>query len=447
MKLPEKSIFPASFVLCLSLCIPTACADLPRLQIEDFEYIGAFRIPADDFGSSSANYSRAILAYNPDSHSLFLSGHEEQNSIAEFYIPELVNSENINDLNFSPAPKQSFVNVLDKKPINYDIGLRVSGMLYLDGKLIINTFEFYDNYPYQTKSTLIANNANNLAESTYDGYLEMQGAARASGWISNVPLQWQSQLGYQQISGFSSGNSRSIISRFSVGPSAFLFDGQSLIDNGSNDATNQIPTHEVLGYSLDNPLVPVDDLENNSGTNRLWTHLSEAAYGFIVPGTSTYAVFGFSGGHESGISYGDPPYGGYKGYYTHDPDDQYSYYWLYDVRDLVKAKNGEIQPWEIRPYDQGKFITPFQSRTQYISGGTYDTTHGVLYLSIYQADTEQSQYTNPPVIVAYRIASTNIDSNNNGDGSGNTGNTNQAQRPSSPDNLNITIATPNYKGP
>ena len=56
-------------------------------------------------------------------------------------------------------------------------------------------------------------------------------------------------------------------------------------------------------YGGGNYLSP-DALQTSQGSaSPIWNFLSEAVYGFIVPGTSTFAVFGSSGGVNSGIGY------------------------------------------------------------------------------------------------------------------------------------------------
>ncbi len=60
---------------------------LPLLQMTDLEYLGAFRLPADAFGSSELNFSEGPLAFNPVNNSLFIVGHTHHQAVAEFSIP------------------------------------------------------------------------------------------------------------------------------------------------------------------------------------------------------------------------------------------------------------------------------------------------------------------------------------------------------------------------
>ena len=130
--------------------------------------------------------------------------------------------------------------------------------------------------------------ASDLAGSTVDGYFRLEGRAHASGWFSAVPEAHREALGGAMIAGNSSG--LPIISRLSVGPTAFVFAVDDVVGGAE-----PIPTSPLLDYSLATPLR--EDLANGAGDNDLWTHLSRAVYGFVVPGTRTYATFGHSGGH------------------------------------------------------------------------------------------------------------------------------------------------------
>ncbi|MCB0360772.1 MAG: VCBS repeat-containing protein, partial [Bdellovibrionales bacterium] len=236
------------------------------------------------------------------------------------------------------------------------------------------------------------------ASSAVEGFYSFPGTAHASGWISDIPSEWQAQLGGICLAGNSSGIP--IISRTSVGPSAFVFDPYQIV--GSSSVPNPIPTTTLLDFSLEHPLS--GDLSNSSGTNDVWTHLSRAVYGFIAPGTRTYVTLGYSGGHSSGVCYKCTQNNGNTcgGYCAPDANDYYQYYWLWDVADLLKVKNGELNPYDVRPYEYGEFPTAIQATE--IGGGAFDPASGRLYLTIQRADDEQGPYANPPVVVVYRLS-------------------------------------------
>jgi hypothetical protein len=170
---------------------------LPRLRIQDFRYVGAFRLPSRKYGPSDLNYSEGPIAFNPDRQSLFIVGHAHQQAIAEFAVPELVQSTVLTELNMAGDPIQPFVTVLDRASgANPEGNNRIGGLLYVAGsdgpELLVNAYEYYDAPGDNTLSMLVVRNAKCLAESAVDGYFEVQGRpGHTAGWMSPVPGPWQ----------------------------------------------------------------------------------------------------------------------------------------------------------------------------------------------------------------------------------------------------------------
>ena len=387
----------------------TDSAELPLLHIDDFYYAGAFRLLHDTFGASSLNYSEGPLEYDAASHSIFVVGHSHHQAIAEFAVPELVCSNSLADLRMSGAPLQNFVPILNRTSSGNPQNLnRIGGMEVFTGisgrVLLVNAYEYYDAPGDNTQTSAVVKNAGDIAGSSIDGYYAFQGGAgHTSGWISPIPAGWQAILGGTHITGQSSGIP--IISRTSVGPSAFAFNG--LDEFGSSSVDDPVATVTLLDFSLSHPLH--DDLSNSMGTNNLWTHLSRVVFGFIVPGTRTYVTLGHSGGHASGVCYKCTQDDGTLcgGYCAPDSEDYYHYYWLWDVNDLVAVKAGSLAAYEVRPYEYGILPSPFVTRE--LGGGTFDPYSGTLYLTVQRADRLQGPYSNPPVVVAYQFRTDCLD--------------------------------------
>ncbi|MCB0346570.1 MAG: hypothetical protein KDD66_15735, partial [Bdellovibrionales bacterium] len=399
-KLLIGGIFSLAATLAVQPCARAQSpSNLPRLQLSDFQYLGAFRVPSSTFGASNMNYSEGPIEYNASNHSLFMVGHSHHQAIAEFAVPELVHSSTVTDLNMSPGPLQVFSTVLDR--VNggnpQDIN-RISGMELLGGtSLLVNGYEYYDAPADNTHTSLVIKNSSNIASSSIEGFYRLPGSAHASGWISPVPPEWRTLLGGTHITGHSSGIP--IIGRTSVGPSAFSFTPGTIVQ--SNPVPDPFPTNTLLDFSLNHPLHT--DLSNNSLTNNLWTHLSRAVYGFIVPGTRTYVTLGYSGGHNSGVCYKCTQNNNNTcgGYCAPDAEDYYHYYWLWDLNDLLAVKNGDRSSYDVMPYDYGVFPTPFS--TSQLGGGSFDPESGKLYLTVQRADENQGQYSNPPIVVVYQF--------------------------------------------
>ena len=380
---------------------------LPLLHLADLQYAGAFRLPASKYGCSSTNYSQGPIAFNPANRSLFVVGHAHQQAIAEFAIPKLVDSAELDELKMADAPIQPFVEVLDRPAGgNTQNNNRIGGMLYVPGpngpELLVNAYEYYDAPGDNTVSMLVVRNANDLSESDVDGYFEVQGRpGHTAGWMSPIPDQWLSVLGGEYLTGSSSGIP--IMSRTSVGPTAFVFNPQDIV--GKKSVSTPISTAKLLDFSLAHRLH--DDLSNESRKNDLWNHLSRAVYGIIVPGTRTYATFGHSGGNESGVGYKIVQDNGHRtgGYSSFVVKDNYHYFWLWDVNDLARVRAGEIESYDVRPYEYGIFKTPFEGSTHRLGGGTFDPATGRIYLTAQKADREQGRYANPSVIMAFEASS------------------------------------------
>ncbi|MCB0325060.1 MAG: hypothetical protein KDD69_15860 [Bdellovibrionales bacterium] len=376
---------------------------LPRLALSDFHYEGAFRLPADPYGASELSFSEGPLEYNAHNHSIYIVGHSHHQAIAEFDVPELVRSSTLADLRMASAPRQAFATVLERPSGGNPQALnRIGGLELVDGpggpELLVHAYEYYDAPGDNSHTTLVIKDAARLQSSAVVGYHTLQGGAgHVTGWVSPVPPVWQPLIGGTHITGQSSGIP--IIGRTSVGPSAFAFDPAALAGQGAVQA--DVATTRLLDFSLAAPLH--DDLSNDSRTNHLWTHLSRAVYGLIVPGTRTYLTLGYSGGHQSGVGYKITQDDGNTcgGYCSYLAADNYQYYWLWDVNDLLAVKSGTLAAHEVRPYDYGIFNTPFE--TDALGGGTFDPASGLLYLTVQRADSGQGPYANPPVVIAYRF--------------------------------------------
>ncbi len=370
------------------------------LTINDLSYEGAFALPSDQYGESSLNYASGIIEV--DGNSLYIAGHTHDDAIAEFAIPALVNSRSIADLNTPASPTQSFIKVIDRatggNPDSLD---QIVGMEAVNGSLVVNLMEYYDGPGDNTFTTLVVEDAGDLSVSNVSAIHQMEGRARSAGWLSPVPVEWRDQLGGDYIAGNSSGHP--IISRLSVGPSAFAV---NLPDTLTSSARQSIAATELQGYSLTHPLH--EDLFNDDSSNTLWNHMSLARYGFIVPGTSTYLTVGWSAGHQSGVGYKNRLEDGSEcpGYCANSSADAHNYYWLWNVDDWMAVQAGDKAPHEVAPYEWGQLDLPFQTDTYLneVGGASYDAASGLLYMSILRANDTIGPYDNPPVIVAYRIS-------------------------------------------
>lgn len=386
--------------------------NLPLLDSAALEYQGGFRLSANQFGdtnNSTLSYSPGVIAYNSAHHSLYVVGHEYEQGIAEFAIPEIVQSSDINEFAVGDNVLQPFARFHNTTRVNTGINeyFRITGMALIEGKLVVNYMNWYDASGNETDTSVVFQDAENLATTVITGPYQLQGAAHAAGWLTPIPDEWKTLLGGTYISGYSGG---SIISRLSVGPSGFVVSPENELL--STQAPGAVLSSALLDFSLANllydknvfgdmPVSASDILGNTSRENNLWTFVSGASYGFIVPGTNTYITLGYSGGHESGVGYKITQDSGRLcgGYCSYAAADNYNYFWFWRVSDLVKVKQGELLPHDVRPYQYGKLESPSKAR---ISGGAFDAASGVVYVALTQGDTVPT-YSRPPLFLVYRL--------------------------------------------
>jgi hypothetical protein len=376
----------------------------PRYDLSNLVYEGAFRLPKGEFGESQVAWGRGTITMNRDGKSFFLTGAGHQ-AVAEFPVPSVVsNSDRLAEVPIIDAPIQDFSVVMDRTQTENIDGIdQIVGMLHLDGKLVINAARYYDGAADNQDTTLIVENSENLASSDVRGFMKFQGLVHAAGWVSPIPTEYQSVFGHDYIAG--NASNLSINARQSMGPSAFLVDSDAILSSRPGE---YIESYRLLDFSIGNPLA--EDLQNSSGGNDLWTELSEAHYGFIIPGTRTYMTIGNSAGHESGVGYKITQPNGRQcgGFCASDHTDQYNYVWLWDVNDLIASLNGEIEPHEIKPYYYGKIEMPFESSedgsyTENLIAGAAMSPDNKLYIVLEGADRLQSNYDPLPIVLVFDL--------------------------------------------
>jgi hypothetical protein len=404
---------------------------LPLISLKDFTYNGAFRVRPPS-GEAFIDYTKGVIDFNKENNSIYLIS--RRGGISEYPIPDLSMSENIQDLNVQSAYLQPDRFLFDRDSAINPSGLNtINGIKRISNKIFMNAILAYDGNGQTKDTTIILDGAQNLATATLSNFHQLQGAAHTAGWISEIPEPWKTSFGHSHITGHASNES--INSRLSIGPTAFLvnfdhFDGNSiaiptipLLDFSlsnylyKTDIADGSANWEEYGYNIeyiaDGSTAPKRDVNGNVITigNDLWTEVATASYGFIIPGTSTYAVFGRIAGIDGGIGYKITQDDGINcgGPCPYLSKDYHNYYWLWDVNDFLKVFDGHKLPHELRPYEYGKFVTPFQKNKDDgtyknfpISSGTFDRLNSILYLSYQDAD-QRPVYDRHPVFITYKI--------------------------------------------
>ncbi len=265
------------------------------MAIEDLVFTGAFRLKNGDFGVSNINYAVGALAYNSNNDSLFIVGHATQSAVAEFPIPEPGMQGEVAELPESSDPLQSFVDLLgataDGNPDSLD---RITGMMVVDGALIVNAETWYDAAGDNTYTTLFVPDADNL-DVAVNGFYRVDGAAHSAGYMSPIPAAYQEVFGAEYLTGWSSVYS--IVSRYSVGPSLWTFDPADLTAGGLTPG-GSVSATPLMNFGFSEGMLgdraveyaPQGEAGPFEPASPLWNILSKGRYGFIVPGTRTFAV-------------------------------------------------------------------------------------------------------------------------------------------------------------
>jgi hypothetical protein len=378
-------------------------------------YLGAFRLDVGTYGSLSGNQAsqdyntNATIGIGSGSTKLLIGGGSNGDtfkSIGEFTIPTLSTSLTLTSLNIASNSH----NYLDpfaaapSNPGNWTTSAKVGGICTYNGRVMVNYYTFYDASNEADRSVMVLDDASTLTTSGARGFwpvLANPQTSHASGWISPIPSGLQAELGGTHIFGQSSGGKRSIIGRLPVGPSAFAYNadasdsivGASPLANGST-----LTTSTLLDYSLAAGMVAEANLDD---AGYPWTQLSQAQYGFIVPGTRTYMAIGFSGGHSSGCTYGVSPWTGIQGFYQNTENDQANYYWLFDIDNFGGTS--------VQPYEYGVFGVPFSDNNsasvKVLGGAAFDPATDKLYIALEYADTSQaSGSSGVPLILCYDMS-------------------------------------------
>jgi hypothetical protein len=355
-------------------------------DISQLRMVGSARFP-----KRSVEYSGAKIDYVPRSHSVYISGHSAQPiSVAEYRLPDTVTiAESITDL-----PECTSIQAFSELPNRISGGSaekiqRIGGLKVVGDVLVVSGYEYYDTTG-QTYSHCVIEDRHVLATSPVTGWLAIDGPARKQcGYMIDLPMKWQEVFGGTHLVGKSSGTP--IIGGQSVGPAAYVV---NLADLGS---VSPLPSRTLLEYGLSNPLYPGGDLKNETGQNKIWTHLSRVAGGFVWGNALVF--IGASGGHTHGVEYKAKvrnPCGGKLpgGYSAHECDFDY-HYWLYDLRTL-----GTGDPSSHQPYDHGELdreLLSFGQGVLEIGGVAFDAAEGKVYLTESGVDNKR------PVIHVWNI--------------------------------------------
>jgi len=389
-----------------SLQIPNSLSKFVNIT-----YAGAMRANITSGGVNlNSDFAYGPLGLSADKLGLFIVGNQLNCPVGEIEIPTSLSLSD--DVSTMPAAitRQAFVNV---RALNtsfdfaWDAGQnqpvdRINGILEFNGNLLMTAENSYDANGLNQDSMQVFANANNIATGGNKGYLHVEGAAHAAGWMSKVPANLQTLVGSDYVMGWATNNS--IITRYSIGPSLFNFNPQDAI-NADLVANITVPTTPLLDYTITNPIVADGFQLITTDVSPVWGSTAKANYAFFIPNTDFLLVIGSHGGVVDGINYKIIQPNGLlgAGQTSNTASDNYNYFWLYNVNDIIGATN----PYDPKPFSFGKWSHPFDNATtdslNRVSGAVFDDVNSRLYLTLNNgARLGQNDYV--PLIIAYDIS-------------------------------------------
>jgi hypothetical protein len=357
---------------------------LPRIEKEELEYLGAFRLPRED----DFSFSGYPLAYNRVSNSLFVG--MRNNGIGEVTIPNTLKSENIEALPFASLIKKSGDPTSGGLSVLPEGGTR--GLLVVGDKLLGAASVFYDaNNTARVSHFSRSIDLNKKELASLKALWQAEKSGFVGGWLTTVPSEWQSLLGGDVLSG---NCCMPIVSRTSHGPSAFVW-------NSSDSEKSLIPATPLIYYPGDHPT-----LGNWSGSNSVYGGTTQIG-GMVIPsGTRSLLYFGLNGTGEFCYGTGGingecfDPLSSDKGQHAYPYNYQV---WAYDLNDLLLVKEGRKNPWDIKPYAIWTLELPGPIYLSGIGGLAYDSSRDIIYIS--QARADKDGYSSRALIHAIRVKS------------------------------------------
>jgi hypothetical protein len=400
--------------ICLFVCALMACVSTselfltaqdpsvqPLIQFADLIYVGAFRLPRAPINGDDFSGGGEPFTYNPVRNSLFIGS--RRGNIAEVAIPELNKSADVNTLWFT-SYLQAFVdptegNVWQWAPT--DAG--IESILVHNNKLFGSGAIYYDANNIQRVSHYAR--SLDLGARTFQGMVPVWQADKmgfVSGFMANVPPEWQALLGGQAITGQCC---TPIAWKTSWGPSAFAFNPADI------GVKSPVPATPLLYYPQEHPTL--GHWSVSSATYGATTLMSGVA---MINGTRTALYFGSNGTgahcygngtYDQSLHLKPSPDGAvwcYDPTNTDKGSHAYPYryqIWAYDLNELAAVKRGLKQPWEVVPYGVWPFELPVPEIHARLGGVAYDPQRQLLYLSQLYGD--KDGYANRSLIHVLKV--------------------------------------------
>jgi hypothetical protein len=313
--------------------------------------------------------------------------------VAEISIPEPKIADNVASLETARFI-QNFSDPLEGKRDSVNPGSRnpkqIGGLLVHQGKLIVSVNSVYDAGSKQDTSHF-SRSKDLLASDTLFGPVKVGKTypGWVGGYMSDIPRQWQAELGGQALTG---KFGLAIIGLQSWGPTVTAF-------NPDFDSDDNADGKLLLGYPANQSI-----LGGGYDVQSEFFNGSSKGSGIVIPNNSSSLLFFGRHGYGrfcygTGKECGDPASAN-KGVHAYP----YRYrIWAYDLRDLAAARNGRMKPNKIHPYGIWTLDLPFSTAKKSTGGAAYDRAKNRLFLSLLRSDKSR------PLIQVFTVGNKNCD--------------------------------------
>lgn len=385
------------------------------LTEDDLTYLGSFRLPSEGGGDSRFGFGGSAMALNPDGDangandgfpgSLYISGHEHDQLVAEVNIPVPKDQRDVGvgALN-SAAYLQQFGDITEGMAASTDEGngYRVDGLAYFDGNIYWTARTYYNvdtsSDPSHGVSDLDLSNPN--ARGLWR--LEDFHSSMTSGYIFPVPSYFADAYldGKRLITGLFTQQG---VSATSQGPAFFAYAPWQDAVNGVMPAMGAVLDAVGLVYypyalpPYSGPIVPepISNFPDYQVPDRwdaaAWLS-TDSVHGVVVVGRRSMGETYYGDARPDDCDI-------YKGYHGDPYEPRMAFY---DPADLASAAEGDVDPWDVLPYlewDPSEYIV--ETCDGELTGAVYDEENRLFYVLQVGGDTVGGEP--QPLIYVWRV--------------------------------------------
>lgn len=376
-----------------------------QLTAQDFNYVGAFRLPREANGASRFGFGGGAMAFNPRgdaagaqdgfSGSLYIVGHENDQLVAEVTIPAPQKQVGQTVVGLPTAEYvHGFADITGGKAQTFDAGngYRVDGLAYLDAQSPQQSDKLYwtarTYYNVDTSDDLSHGMSNaNLSNPSADGMWRLANyhGLTTGGYIFTVPRYFADMYlgGKRLISGLTVQQG---VSGTSQGPAFFAF-APWFNYNGSTPPPNgaALTAQKLVSYPYTGQPDPDRDPPSNFPDYQVPDSWDAAAWINTAQKDAVVVV-----GHRAmgPTYYGDARPNDctiYKGYHGEPYEPRVLFY---STADLALSAQGKKDPSTIVPYLEWNPSQYLVNTCMWqLTGVVYDEEHQRMYLLQQDADT------------------------------------------------------------